>query len=79
MSFNIKISDGKGKIRNLKVNNSDTIESAKTAGGYTPTNSWKWKIDGGVLSDDTTIGYYNLEEDDVIVVSKNQLGGDFYK
>ena len=79
MSFNIKISDGKGQIRNLKVNNSDTIGSAKTAAGYTPTNSWKWKIDGGVLSDDKTIGDYNLEEDDVIVVSKNQLGGDFYK
>jgi hypothetical protein len=31
------------------------------------------------LSDDKTIGYYNLEEDDVIVVSKNQIGGDFYK
>ena len=79
MSFNIKISDGKGQIRNLKVKNSDTIRSAKTAAEYTPTNSWKWKIDGGVMSDDKTIGYYNLEEDDVIVVSKNQLGGDFYK
>lgn len=79
MSFNIKISGGKGKITNLKVNNSDTIESAKTAAGYTPTKSWKWKIDGEVLSDNKTIGDYNLEEDDVIVVSKNQLGGDFYK
>lgn len=79
MSFNIKISDGKGHIRNLKVNNSDTIESAKTAAGYTPTNSWKWKFDGRVLKDDKTIGYYNIEEDDVIIVSTNQPGGDFYK
>ena len=79
MSFNIKISDGKGQIKNLQVKNSDTIRSAKTAIGYIPTNSWKWKIDGGVLSDDKTIGDYNLENDDVIVVSKNQIGGDFYK
>ena len=79
MSFNIKISDGKGQIRNLKVNNSDTIGSAKTAAGYTPTNSWTWIIGGKVLRDDKTIGYYNLEENDFIVVSKNLIGGDFYK
>ena len=79
MSFNIKISDGKGQIKNLQVKNSDTIRSAKTATGYIPTNSWKWKFDGRVLNNDKTIGYYNLEEDDVILVSKNQIGGDFYK
>ena len=79
MSFNIKISDGKGKIQNLKVNNSDTISSAKTAAGHTPTNSWKWKCEGQILNDGKTIEFYNIEQDDVIIASKNQIGGEPYK
>ena len=37
MSFNIKISNGKGNVTNLKVTKNDTISQAKSAAGYTPT------------------------------------------
>jgi hypothetical protein len=79
MSFNIKISDGKGNIKNLSVTKTDTISSAKIAAGYTPTTNYKWKTDGQVLKDEKTIEFYDIEKDDLIVVSKNQVGGEFYK
>ena len=79
MSFNIKISNGKGKIQNLSVKKTDTISIAKTAAGYTPTANYKWKCDGQVLKDEKTIESYDIEEDDIILVSNNQIGGDFYK
>ena len=79
MSFNIKISNGKGKIQNLSVKKTDTISIAKTAAGYTPNTNYKWKFDGQVLKDEKTIESYDIEEDDIILVSNNQIGGDFYK
>jgi hypothetical protein len=79
MSFNIKISNGKGNIQNLSVKKTDTISNAKIAAGYTPTTNYKWKSDGQVLKDEKTIDFYNIEEDDLIVVSRNQIGGEFYK
>ncbi len=79
MSFNIKISNGKGNITNLKVTKNDTISQAKSAAQHTPTNAWKWKFNGFVLNDEKTIGFYEIEEDDVILISKNQIGGEPYK
>ena len=79
MSFNIKISNGKGNITNLKVTKNDTISQAKSAAGYTPTNAWKWKSNGCILKDENTIGFYEIEEDDVIIVSRTQPGGKSYK
>ena len=79
MSFNIKISNGKGNVTNLKVTKNDTISAAKSAAGYKPTNAWKWKSNGSVLKDENTIGFYEIEEDDVIIVSRNQPGGKSYK
>ena len=79
MSFNIKISNGKGNVTNLKVTKNDTISTAKSAAGYTPTKNWKWKSNGSVLNDEKTIGFYEIEEDDVIIVSRNQPGGKSYK
>ena len=79
MSFNIKISNGKGNVTNLKVTKNDTISQAKSAAGYTPINAWKWNCNGSVLNDKKTIGFYEIEENDVIIVSKNQLGGEHFK
>ena len=76
MSFNIKISNGKGKIQNLSVKKTDTISAAKIASGYNPPKNFKWKSDGQVLNDDKTFDFYGIEEDDVIIVSKNQIGGE---
>jgi len=79
MSLNIKISSGKGKVQNLKVKNTDKISDAKNASGYTPVSSWKWKSDGLVLKDEKTFESYNIEEDDLIIATKNQIGGEKYK
>lgn len=76
MSFNIKISTGKGKFQNLKVNKTDTISAAKIAAGYNPPKNYKWKSNGQVLNDNNTIEFYDIEEDDMIIVSKNQIGGE---
>ena len=76
MSFNIKISNGKGNVQNLTVKGTDTISAAKIAGGYNPPKNYKWKSDGQVLNDDKTFAFYSIEEDDMIVVSKNQIGGE---
>jgi hypothetical protein len=79
MSFNIKISNEKGNVTNLKVTKNDTISQAKSAAGYTPPKSWKWKSNGCILKDENTIGFYEIEEDDVIIVSRTQPGGKSYK
>ena len=76
MSFNIKISNGKGNVQNLTVKKTDTISAAKIASGYNPPKNFKWKSDGQVLNDDKTFDFYGIEEDDVIIVSKNQIGGE---
>lgn len=76
MSFNIKISNGKGNIQNLGVKKTDTISAAKIASGYNPPNNFKWKSDGEILKDDKTFEFYGIEEDDMIIVSKNQIGGE---
>lgn len=79
MSLNIKISSGKGKVQNLQVKKNDKISDAKIALGYTPITSWKWKSEGTVLNDENTFEYYGFEDDDIIVATKNQLGGEKYK
>ena len=79
MSFNIKISSGKGKVQNLKVKKNDKISDAKNASGYTPITSWKWKFDGKVLQNENTFESYDIEDDDLIVATKNQIGGEKYK
>ena len=79
MSFNIKISNGKGNVQNIKVSNSDTIGQVKSAAHYTPIESWKFKTNGEILSNDKTIEYYGIEPDDCIVASKNQIGGEPYE
>lgn len=76
MSFNIKISNGKGNIQNLSVKKTDTISAAKIAAGYNPPTNFKWKSDGQVLNNDKTFAFYDIVEDDMIVVSKNQIGGE---
>ena len=79
MSLNIKISSGKGKVQNLQVKKNDKISDAKIALGYTPITSWKWKSDGVVLKDENTFESYGIEDDDLILVTKNQIGGEKYK
>ena len=79
MSLNIKISSEKGKVQNLKVKKNDKISDAKNASGYTPITSWKWKSDGVVLKDENTFESYGIEDDDLILVTKNQIGGEKYK
>ena len=79
MSLNIKISSGKGKVQNLTVKKNDKISDAKNSSGYTPITSWKWKCDGKVMKDENTFEFYGIEDDDLILVTKNQIGGEKYK
>lgn len=79
MSFNIKISNGKGKFFNISVTKADTIGNAKNKAGHTPIDNWKWKCNGSILKNDKTMEFYEIEEDDFILATVNQIGGEPYK
>ena len=79
MSLNIKISSSKENVQNLKVKSSDKISDAKKASGYTPIASWKWNSDGVILKDEKTFESYGIKEDDLIIATKTQIGGESYK
>ena len=75
MSIRITISDPKGKIKEIRVNEDDLIKTCKEKSGYSPPFEWTWISDGFALKDDKTIKDYNLKEDDIIICSKVIKGG----
>ena len=75
MSIRITISDPKGKIKEIRVNEDDLIKTCKEKSGYSPPFEWTWISDGCALKDDKTIKDYNLKEDDIIICSKVMKGG----
>ena len=75
MSIRITISDPKGKIKEIRVNEDDLIKTCKEKSGCSPAFEWKWIFDGCVLKNDKTIKDYDLKEDDRIICSKAIKGG----
>lgn len=75
-SIKIKVKTPKGKEKVVIVNSTDTIGTAKIKSGY---SGYIWKFDGEILKDDKTIEYYQLEEDDTIIINTPQPGGKKFK
>ena len=68
----IKLSNSKGRVKIFEVNENMTIEEAKKMIGQANN---LWKYGGKVLKDDKTFSDYDIEEDDVIISSANNVGG----
>ena len=68
----IKLSNSKGREKIFEVNENMTIEEAKKMIGQANN---LWKYGGKVLKDDKTFSDYDIEEDDVIISSANNVGG----
>ena len=69
MSIRIIISDAKGKMKEIRVNEDDLIKTCKEKSGCSP-DEWVWAFNGYLLENDNTIKDYDLKEDDIIICSK---------
>ena len=68
----IKLSNSKGREKIFEVNENMTIEEAKKMTGQA---NKQWIYEAQVLEDDKTFSDYDIEEDDVIISSANNVGG----
>lgn len=62
MSIRIIISDAKGKMKEIRVNEDDLIKTCKEKSGCSPDKT-EWIVDGYVLENDKTIKDYDLKGD----------------
>ena len=68
----IKLSNSKGRVKIFEVNENMTIEEAKVLMGEINN---VWTLDGIILKGYKTFSDYDIEEDDVIISSANNIGG----
>ena len=68
----IKLSNSKGRVKIFEVNENMTIEEAKVLMGEINN---VWTLDGIILKGYKTFSDYDIEEDDVIKSSANNVGG----
>ena len=71
-TIKIRIVDGSGKEKKISVKKSDSIRTAKEKADC---KNYRWRIDGDILKDDKTIGFYEIENDDVISKGEYVEGG----
>ena len=74
----ITIQDLKGQKTIFNVPRNMTIRELKekyaSTKGYSNTDSWKFQYGGCVLNNDKTIGFYEIEDEDVIIFSNVSQG-----
>ena len=68
----IKLSNSKGRVKIFEVNENMTIEEAKVLMGEINN---VWKLGGIILKGYKTFSDYDIEEEDVIISSANNIGG----
>ena len=68
----IKLSNSKGRVKIFEVNENMTIEEAKVLMGEINN---VWTLDGIILKGYKTFSDYDIEEDNVIISSANNIGG----
>lgn len=69
----VKIIDGRGEEKRIRIDTNKTIRDLKQKYGDTEINL---KFNGEILKDDKTIEYYEIEEDDCIMSNKRAVGGE---
>lgn len=73
--MNLVVKDIKLHEKQLEVSKSDTIAYGKTKLGYTPVDGWNFKFDGEILENNKKFGDYDIDEGDILFVSKKVVGG----